>query len=383
MNVKFVDLNIQYENLREQMESAFREVIEESAFIRGRHVKAFEDAYRTAYGVGNCISVANGTDAIYIALKMLGVGRGDEVITTAMSWISTSEVITQAGAKPVFVDIDPVYRTIDPGKIEEKITERTRAIIPVHLYGQPADMDPIMRIANEHGLHVIEDCAQAHFAEYRGRRVGTFGTCGTFSFYPAKNLGAYGDAGAIITDDDRLAGRMRMYANHGSSADKHDHEFEGINSRLDGLQAAVLGVKLPHVGEWNAARVRHAQRYRERLAGLDWLRLPEVREDSTHVFHLFVVQTEEREQLRQFLKDRGIATAIHYPKSLPFLKAYRYLGHRPEDFPVAHTFPDEILSLPMFPELTEQEIDYVCDAIREYGRNRSASDVKRQEHLTA
>lgn len=369
MKTPFVDLKIQYRAIKEEIDSAIRSVIEETAFVRGKYVKNFEKEYAAAYGVGNCVSVANGTDAIYIALKSLGIGPGDEVITVANSWISTSEVITQAGAKPVFADIDPDYYTIDPAQVRAKLSERTRAVIPVHLFGQSAEMDAIEDLCRERGLHLIEDCAQAHFAEYRrrdggaARKVGTIGRAGTFSFYPGKNLGAYGDAGAIVTADEALANRMTMYANHGSLV-KHQHEIEGINSRLDGLQAAILSAKLRHIQDWNRRRHANALVYNEMLAGVGDVTIPKIRPNGTHVFHLYVIRTAHRDALQKHLAEKGIESGIHYPVALPFLKAYAYLKHRPEDFPVAHRFQGEILSLPMFPELTREQIEYVSAEIR-------------------
>ncbi|MBI4691116.1 MAG: DegT/DnrJ/EryC1/StrS family aminotransferase [Nitrospirae bacterium] len=365
MKVPFGDLRTQYQSIKSDIDNAIRSVIDETAFIRGKYVAEFEKAYAAMYGVKHCISCANGTDAIYITLKMLGIGPGDEVITVANSWISTSETITQTGARPVFVDIEPDYYTIDVSKIEEKITSRTKVVLPVHLYGQPAEIERIKEICKTYNLHLVEDCAQSHFAEYKGRRVGTFGIAGTFSFYPGKNLGAYGDAGAIITNDDDLAKMSTMYANHGALK-KHLHEMEGINSRMDGLQAAILTVKLPHINEWNQKRYTNALLYSERLKDCKEIHIPGLRPNSTHIFHLYVIRTERREELQSYLNDYGIETAIHYPTSLPFLKAYAYLGHCPDDFPVAYRYQKEILSLPMYPELSEDMIDYVTTKIREF-----------------
>jgi dTDP-4-amino-4,6-dideoxygalactose transaminase len=366
MDVPFVDLQTQYEDLRPEIDDAIQSVIDETAFVRGPYVADFEEAYADAYGVDHCISVANGTDAIYVVLRMLGIGPGDEVITVANSWISTSETIGQTGATPVFVDIEPDYFNIDVGQIEEKITENTKAIIPVHLFGQPAKIDSVMEIADAHDLYVIEDTAQAHFAEYDDQRVGSFGIAGTFSFYPGKNLGAYGDAGAIVTNNDELARRCRVFSDHGASK-KHDHEIEGINSRLDGIQAAVLSVKLPHILEWNQARYEHAQRYTERLKDVPDITPPPVRPEASHVFHLYVIRVEKaRDQLQDFLEEQGVSTSIHYPRALPFLKAYEHRGFKPSDFPVAHDYQDRILSLPMYPEMTSEMIDYVTLTIREW-----------------
>jgi len=359
--IPFIDLHAQYLSIREDIDQAIREVIEESSFIRSRHVTLFEEQFAAALGVDHCVSCANGTDAIYIVMKGLGVSPGDEVITTAHSWISTSETITQAGGRVVFCDTDPDTYTIDPAKIEELISPRTVGIIPVHLYGQPSDMDPILEIARRRGLWVIEDCAQAHLAEYKGRKVGTMGVAATFSFYPGKNLGAMGDAGGIVTKDAKLAAWCELYARHGG---KGDHFMEGINSRLDGLQAAILSAKLPHLAKWTAQRRRVADTYDRLLSDVPGITRPGVGSNRTHVWHLYVVRSEHRDDLRRSLGDAGIATSLNYPKALPFYPAYAYLGHSPADFPVAYGHQDRILSLPIFPEMTPEMIAYVADVIK-------------------
>jgi dTDP-4-amino-4,6-dideoxygalactose transaminase len=359
--IPLVDLHAQYLGIRDSIDAAIRRVVDSGAFIGGACVREFEEAYAADYGVRQCVSVANGTDALYIALRMLGVGAGDEVITSAHSWIATSETISQCGAQPVFVDVDEYY-TIDPELIEAAVTPRTRAIIPVHLYGQSADMTRIMAIATRHKLLVIEDCAQAHFATWQGRRVGTFGAAATFSFYPGKNLGAYGDAGAIITSDEQLASRMRMYANHGSLR-KHDHRIEGINSRLDALQAAILSAKLPHIHDWTRARQQVASWYGEALRDVPALQTPRVRPSATHVWHLYVVQVEDRDAVAARLAARGIQTAVHYPTPLPLLEAYRRLNARPDQFPRAAADARRILSLPIYPELSQQQVQFVARSL--------------------
>ena len=369
MNVPFVDLKAQYQSLKGEIDAAIQSVINKTAFVGGPYVQDFEIAFAKKYGVKHCISCANGTDAIYITLKALRIGPGDEVITVANSWISTSETISQAGARPVFVDIDPDYYHIDPQKIEEKISSKTKAIIPVHLFGQPASTDQIKSICEKHRLFLIEDCAQAHFATYKGQNVGTFGIAGTFSFYPGKNLGAYGDAGAIITNDDDLASQARMFANHGSIR-KHQHDMEGINSRMDGIQAAILSVKMRYIDEWNLARNKNALIYNRFLSGIGQIQTPKIRENSFHIFHLYVVRCEKRDELANFLKSKGIDTGIHYPTALPFMPAYSYLHHRPSDFPMAYLVQNEILSLPMFPELTDEQINYVVGSIIEFLKGR-------------
>lgn len=364
MNIPFVDLSLQYRQIKEQVDQSIQNVIEDTAFIGGKYVDEFQQKFAKLYGVKHCIPVANGTDAIYIVLKMLGIGAGDEVITTASSWISTSETISQAGAKPVFVDIETDFFTIDPERVSQAITERTKAIMPVHLYGQPAAMDQLQALAKKHNLYIIEDCAQAHFSEFHGQRTGTMGIAGTFSFYPGKNLGAYGDAGCIVTNDDALAEKCRMFANHGALK-KHHHLIEGINSRLDGLQAAVLTAKLPLILDWTRKREENAALYTAYLKG-SRLILPAIREKCRHTFHLFVVRTKQREALQQYLGEKGVATAIHYPTILPLLPAYDRLSLKAEDFPVAYHYQQEILSLPMFPELKKEEIAYVAKTILDF-----------------
>ena len=360
MNIPFVDLYAQYLSIKSEIDSVIGKVIAESAYIRGPYVDAFELAWASTLGVKRCVSCANGTDAIYVALRGLRVKPGDEVITSAHSWISTSETITQAGGRIVFCDTDEETFTIDPQDIQRKITPATVGIIPVHLYGQPADMDPIMAIAKRHNLWVIEDCAQAHLATYKGQYVGTFGDAATFSFYPGKNLGAYGDAGCIVTNDDRLADWMSTFARHGG---KGDHIMEGINSRMDGLQAAILNTKLPHLPAWTEARRRVAACYDEVLADVGDVITPKIGPDRKHVYHLYVIRTENRDALKQYLTQAGISTALNYSKALPFYPAYIYLGHIPEDFPAAYFNQSRILSLPIYPEMTKDIINRVAECI--------------------
>jgi dTDP-4-amino-4,6-dideoxygalactose transaminase len=361
MKIPFVDLHAQYLTIKEEIDNAIAEVIAESAYIRGRHVDAFEQSWARTLGVKRCLSSGNGTDAIYIALRGLRLRPGDEVITSAHSWISTSETITQAGGRVVFCDTDEETFTIDPIDIETKITPATVGIIPVHLYGQPADMSAIMAIAKRHNLWVIEDCAQAHLASYNGKFVGTFGNAATFSFYPGKNLGAYGDAGCVVTNDDRLADWMATFARHGG---KGDHVMEGINSRMDGLQAAILNAKLPHLPAWTEARRHVAACYDELLKDVDDVITPKVGAGRDHVYHLYVIRTEDREGLRKHLTDAGIATVLNYPKALPFYPAYAHLGHSPEDFPVAYANQSRILSLPIYPEMPKEAIEEVAFQIK-------------------
>jgi dTDP-4-amino-4,6-dideoxygalactose transaminase len=364
LNIPFVDLKAQYESIKPEIDAAISDVIAKSAFIGGAYVKSFEAAFAEFCGTKHCIGVGNGTDALFIALKSLGIGTGDEVITVANSFIATAEAITLTGARVVFVDIDPRTYNIDVNDIEAKVTNRTKAIIPVHLYGQPADMDPILDIAKRHNLKVVEDAAQAHGAEYKGRRIGSIGDMACFSFYPGKNLGAYGDGGAIVTNDDNLALKARMFANHGR-IDKYDHEIEGVNSRLDGLQAAILQVKLRHLPEWTELRRRNAYLYNRHLKEVGVVTPTEI-EDAKAVYHLYVVRARNgfRSDLQTHLKSKGIATGIHYPIPLPSLKAFSYLHHTPADFPEASAVAGEIISMPMFAELSESQIQYVAEAIQ-------------------
>lgn len=363
MNIPFVDLYKQYISIKPEIDQAIQDVISESAYIRSRYVEEFEIAFANALGIDHCVSCGNGTDALYIAMKGMGISPGDEVITTAHSWISTSETITQAGGKVVFCDTDKETYTIDPGQIKSKITSRTVGIIPVHLYGQSADMDPILQIAREHGLWVIEDCAQAHMAEYKGRMVGTMGNAATFSFYPGKNLGAMGDAGCIVTNNHDLAEWCTLYARHGG---KGSHSIEGINSRLDGIQAAILSVKLPYLNAWTESRRKIAKIYDDKLGLISGVEVPKELEDRRHAYHLYVIRCRKRDELQLHLKNFGIATVLSYPKALPFYQAYSYLKHIPSDFPNAFQSQGEILSIPIYPELGEDQINYVVDKIKSF-----------------
>jgi len=346
------------------MDAAIRGVLNETAFIGGRRVAEFSQEFARAIGTEFCVPVANGTDAIFIALKMMGIGQGDEVITVANSWISTSETISQTGAKPVFVDIDEYFH-IDVTKLEAAVSERTKAIVPVHLYGQPADMNAVVEFAASHGLKIIEDCAQAHLAKFAGKTVGTVGDAGTFSFYPGKNLGAYGDAGAIVTNDEALAEKCRMFANHGALI-KHEHLIEGINSRLDGLQAAVLSTKLPYLQQWTEARQTAAEKYDQRLASIEAISIPKRRPDTTHSYHLYVVRAKERDALADYLRAAGIGCAVHYPTPLPMLPAYSSYEYDLSEFSESLLVSKEILSLPMYPELTDAAIERIGSCIEAF-----------------
>lgn len=365
--VPFADLHSQYLSIKEDIDAAIADVIRTSAFIRGPYVERFEEDFAAAVGARHCVSCANGTDSLYIAMRGIGIKPGDEVITTAHSWISTSETITQSGANVVFCDTDRDTYTIDPAQIEAHITPRTVGIIPVHLYGQPADMLAIMAIAKKHSLWVIEDCAQAHLARIDGRMVGTFGDAASYSFYPGKNLGAMGDAGAITTNDSSLADRMAMFARHGGLT-KGDHQMEGINSRMDGLQAAILSVKLPYLLDWTTRRQEIAKEYGKRLEGIPGLSVPMVAVGREHVYHLYVVEHAHRDELAMYLNSQGIQTSINYPVSLPFLPAYRRLQHRQDEFPNAFHQQSCVLSLPIYPELSVRNVQMIASKVTEFAR---------------
>src|SRR6201989_2277607 len=363
MPVPFADLQLQYQTIKSEIDGAIADVIRDNAFIRGPYVDTFEREFAEVAEVKHCVSCANGTDALYLAMAALKVKPGDEVITTAHSWISTSAMITHSGAKVVFCDTDDATFTIDPAAIERAITPRTVGIIPVHLYGQPADMDAIMTIARKHKLWVIEDCAQAHLARYKGRQVGTFGVAATYSFYPGKNLGAMGDAGAVVTNDNALAEHMTMLARHGGLT-KHQHHIEGINSRLDGMQAAILSAKLPHLPQWTRARQDAARVYDAGLNQIEDVVVPAAAADREHVYHLYTIQHPDRDALAAHLNANGVQTAINYPVALRFVPAYSRLKHRPGQFPNAHRQQGRILSLPMFAEITAEQQRTVTDLIR-------------------
>jgi dTDP-4-amino-4,6-dideoxygalactose transaminase len=365
MSIQFVDLKAQYEAIRTEIDDAISAVIADSAFIGGSFLKTFEAEFARYCGVAHCVGVANGTDALGIALRTLGVGPGDEVITVANSFIATSEAIKMAGATVVFVDIDPKTYTVDVDAIEGKITSKTKAIVPVHIYGQPADMAPLITVARQHGLRVVGDAAQAHGSRYKGQPISRWADITCFSFFPAKNLGAFGDAGALVTDNEAWAVRARMLANHGRT-NKYDHEFEGVNSRLDGLQAAILSVKLRHLEDWTERRRNAAYLYNSVLAG-SGVATPVEHDDVRAVYHLYIVRVPNggRGALQEHLKAHGVHTGIHYPIALPYLRAYAHLGHTEDDFPASLKASGEILSLPLFPELTEEQIRYVAERTRE------------------
>jgi dTDP-4-amino-4,6-dideoxygalactose transaminase len=358
--IKFLDLYHQYQTIQTEIDEAIRTTIEQSAFIGGVSVKSFEAAFADYQQAAHCIGVGNGTDALEIAIEALGLPSGSEIIVPANSFISSAEAVTRSGHRVVFADINPETYTLELFDVEKRITYHTKAIIAVHLYGHSCDMDGLKVIAAAHDLKLIEDCAQAHGGEYKGRRVGALGDIGAFSFYPGKNLGAYGDAGAILTNDDALSVRCRMIANHGR-IDKYNHLIEGRNSRLDGLQAAILNVKLKYLNGWIERRNIIAKRYLAGLYGIDGLVLPVIDDDVRHAFHLFVVRLDKRNGLKDYLAEQGIETGIHYPIALPKLAAYEYFGAK--DISVSNKIDATLLSLPMGEHLTDSDINNVINAI--------------------
>jgi dTDP-4-amino-4,6-dideoxygalactose transaminase len=364
VSIPFVDLKAQYQTIKTEIDAAIDRVITNTSFIGGEDVKQFEQEFAAYCEAKACAAVGNGTDALYLALRALGIGAGDEVITVAHTFIATSEAISQTGAKPVFVDIEPGTMLMSPAAVAASITPSTKAIIAVHLYGQPCDMDRIMAIAKQHNLKVIEDAAQAHGARWNGRRVGTLGDVACFSFYPGKNLGAYGDGGAVVSNDESLIKKVRMIANHGR-LEKYTHEIEGVNSRLDGLQAAILRVKLPYLDKWNAGRQRVADRYVDKLQDSNVL-LTTTRPEANPVWHLFVVRVKDRSAFQSYLKERGISTGVHYPIPLHQQAAYQHLGLPTGSLPVTEKAAEEIVSLPIYAELTDDMIDEVVTGVVAY-----------------
>ena len=368
--IPFVDLKAQYDSIKDEIDNAIQNVLNTTSFIMGEELKKFEVEFARFCNAKYAIGVANGSDALILALRACGIGKGDEVITVPHTFISTTEAISNVGGKVVFVDIDPKTYTIDITKIEEKINERTKAIIPVHLYGQPADMDLIMKLAKKYNLKVIEDAAQAHGAEYKGEKVGSSGDVGCFSFYPGKNLGAYGDAGMVVTNNEEIVEKVKLLRNHGRITKKYEHDIEGYSSRLDNLQAAILRVKLRHLNKWNESRRGNAGRYNELLSNINGIITPYEADYAKHVYHLYVIRAEKgRDRLRKELKSKGVATGIHYPIPLHLQPAYNYLGYKRGDFPVTEKASQEILSFPMFAELTNEQIEGIVKLIKNHYYN--------------
>ena len=365
MKVPFLDLKAPHEELRAELEAASRRVVESGWFIMGPECEAFEAEFAAYCGARHCVGVGNGLEALHLILRAMGIGEGDEVIVPSNTYIATWLAVSYAGATPVPVEPDPLTHNLDPARVEEAVTPRTRAVMPVHLYGQTADMDAINEVAARRGLRVVEDAAQAHGALYKGRRAGALADAAGFSFYPGKNLGALGDAGAVVTDDADLAERVRLLRNYGSRV-KYEHEERGYNSRLDELQAALLRAKLPVLDEWNARRRRVAAAYLQQLEGVAGLVLPHVPEWAEPAWHLFVVRSRERARLQAHLSGAGVGTLIHYPKPPHMQPAYREAGHRAGDFPLAERLAGEVLSLPMGPHVPAEAVDYVVSQLSSF-----------------
>jgi len=381
MNIPMTDLRIQYQNIKPEIDEAIQRVLQEGRFILGSEVKKFEEEMAAYCGVKYAVGVASGTDALHLALRAANIGPGDEVITTPFTFIATAEAISQTGATPVFVDIDPRTYNLDPGKIEEKINPRTRAIIPVHLYGQAADMDPILKIAQKYSLPVIEDCAQALGARYKSKKVGSLGDAGCFSFFPVKTLGAYGDGGMVITNNSEIAEKVDMLRRHGCK-EKYFHLLPGFNSRLDALQAAILRVKLKYLDKWNHKRQQNAALYAELLQDIEGIIPPCVAPYNESVFNYYTIRIRNtigiknrrhplsrRDQIQKAFKNQGIETIIYYPLALHLQEVYRYLNYQPGDFPESELAQEEVLSLPMYPELTSEKIEMVVSTIKNFLKN--------------
>jgi dTDP-4-amino-4,6-dideoxygalactose transaminase len=364
VGVPFSSLKLQYRSIRSEIDAAIRQVIESSAFVLGPAVDRFEENFARYLGVDYAIATSNGTTALQLALLALDVGAEDEVIVPAHTFVATAEAVAHVGAKPVFVDVLEETATLDPDLVARAMTSKTRAIVPVHLYGQPADLNPILDLAAANGISVLEDACQAHGATYRGRRVGGFGAAACFSFYPGKNLGAFGEAGAVATNDSDLAARMRRLRDHGQTQRYH-HAEVGYNARMDGIQGAVLDVKLRHLDRWNAARRALAARYEEHLMDAE-VRLPKVAPHREHVFHLYVLRSQDREGLRSHLAHRGIETGLHYPVPLHLQPAFSAMGFRPGSFPVAERWAREGISIPIFPEMSRDQHDEVIEGVRSH-----------------
>jgi len=363
MNVPFLNLKIQYESIKDEINAAISGVIEKTAFAGGPFVAQFEEEFAEFCQCQHAIGVGNGTDALWLPLLALGIGRGDEVITVPSTFIATAEAISFCGATPVFVDIDEQTYNMNPDLLEAAITPKTKAIIPVHLFGQTADMDPIMDIAKKHNLYVIEDACQAHGSEYKGKRAGSIGDASAFSFYPGKNLGAYGEAGAIVTNNADLTSKTKMFRDHGQ-ARKYYHGMIGWNARMDGIQGAILSAKLKHLESWTEARRKNASLYNELLSNVDGIITPQEADYTRHVYHIYAIRVQNRDELIEKLAEKKIFCGIHYPIPLHLQEAYSFLGLGKGSFPVAEKCAEEFVSLPMFPELTEAQIKYTTDEIK-------------------
>ena len=379
MNVPFLDLKAQYNSIKNEINPAIQNILDSSSFVLGKAVEDFEREFATLHNVKYCVALNTGTAGNHVALWALGIKPGDEVIIPANTFIATAWGATLCGAKPVFVDCEPEGYNIDPNKVEAAITKNTKAIVAVHLYGQPANMNVLIEIANKHNLYLVEDAAQAHYAEYENKKVGNFGIITSFSFYPGKNLGAYGEGGAIITNDEQLARKAKMLRDHGS-LEKYQHHVFGHNYRMEGLQGAVLGVKLKHLAHWTEKRREVARKYNEFLKGVEFIDLPAEKPNVKHVYHLYVVQILKgggektksvRDKLVLDLKEKGIATGLHYPIPLHLQKCFSYLNYNYGDFPISETLSDACLSLPIYPEITDDQIEFVSTNILKFFKNNN------------
>lgn len=365
MRVPFLDLKAQYSSLKDEIVVALQEVMDHTAFAGGRFVAQFEKKFASYCQTDFAIAVNSGTSALWLALLALGVGEGDEVITVPSTFIATAEAISFCGARPVFVDIDEKTYNMNPDLLEDAITDRIKAIIPVHLFGQPADMDPILKIAKKHEIYVVEDACQAHGAEYKGKRTGSMGDAGCFSFYPGKNLGAYGEGGAVITNKSGLDEKIRMLRDHGQSK-KYYHALIGWNARMDGFQGAILNVKLKRLAVWNEARRNNAMLYNKLLSDVEGVIIPEEADYARHIYHVYAIRVPNRDELMKFLAEKEISTGIHYPVPVHLQQAYQFLGLREGSFPVAEQCANEFVSLPMYPELDHAQIEFTVEQIKQF-----------------
>ncbi len=374
MKVPFLDLKAQYNSIKEEVLPAIHNVLDNTAYVLGKPVSDFEEKFAKEHGAKYCVALSSGTDGNHVALWALGIGPGDEIIIPANTFIATAWGATLCGATPVFVDCEPDSYNMDPKKIEAAITSKTKAIVAVHLYGQPADMDPLNIIAKKHNLYLLEDAAQSHFAEYKGKRIGALADVASYSFYPGKNLGAYGEGGAITTDNEEIAIASKMLRDHGGK-EKYNHEVYGHNYRMEGIQGAVLGVKLNHLDKWTDGRRKVAARYKELLSDIVEIKLPKEMDYAKHVYHLFVIQVKgkegetrsgNRDRLQKFLGENDIASGLHYPLPLHQQKCFAHLGYKYGDFPVTEELAEQGLSLPMYPELTDEQLNYVSEKVHEF-----------------
>ncbi len=377
MQIPFLDLKVQYKSIKTEIDTAIQNILDNTAFVLGKAVSDFETDFAKAHDVDYCIALNSGTAGNHIATWALGIGPGDEVIIPANTFIATAWGATLCGARPVFVDCEPGSYNIDPSKIEKAITPKTKAIVAVHLYGQAADMDPLIEISRDHNLVLIEDAAQSHIAEYKGKKIGGFGQAASFSFYPGKNLGAYGEGGAVVTNNPELAKKAKMIRDHGA-VQKYQHEIFGHNYRMEGLQGAVLGVKLKYLDNWTEGRRSAAAKYKELLSEVEHIKLPAEMPYAKHVYHLFVVQVNGysreknnslRDKLAEYLKEKGVATGLHYPIPLHMQDCFKFLGYKKGDFPNTEILAESGLSLPMFPELKDEQIEYICENIKSFFKN--------------